>query len=1588
MGPTVGSSASSALTADDERQMAALLSELDRQPLPTRQARATDGYDDDDDDDDDDGEPQQPRDRLGDIALFAQPDAFTDTLQRVYESDERLMAERQRINRRTQRLAGRVASAAATAGGSDGASYSVLPPRPVDLCMDDADDGARMSAEGDMDATSCSTGTAVASSVSPQQLSLLSDEMELDSQHAANIATLSQQSASLPPNKKKRQSAAFAFSSLSTVDASRRSSAALASSAALVASSSSAPSLPSSSVTAPSPAGGPLTATDGFGSVPPSIVHKPLSVLASSAAKSLTASPVASDSSLLFYYYDAYEEPVHAAGTVYLFGKALLAAHSATASCCIHVSGVQRNLFILPRQFALADATDETSVTDAPISFNDVYNEVRSLMAEYRVKAYKVKRVQRQYCFDRDLPASKEAAASLLSPTDGVPESAHYLKLVYPFSDRALPRDIKGRTFSRVFGSRTSALELVLLKRQLMGPAWLRIDNIQPVQSALSWCRFEYRVESAKQLQHLTEPPDAPLFSLIALSLQSVRSDKTGRDELVAVSLLHHQSVSVEANSADHAVIVETAVCGMAGQPLPSDWPLAVKAHNKQHSNRQLLHCANERAMLAWLISRIGNIDPDALLAHDLHGFVMDLLLSRLAALKVPHWSKLGRLKRLQIPSIDRSGAYNVSVLDRGVGSGRLMVDTQLLAKEFLPGQRMYTLQHIVDSQLGPDRRKDDIEQSALPSLLSRSMDALRMVDHNELDCALLLSLMARMQLLPLTKQLTNLAGNTWSRTLRSVRSERVEWLLLHEFHQLKFVIPEKLTQTEKRDKERDSSASNNRTGEDGHTADEEADRPQQHSSRSSKAGKGKPAAASAAGSGGGADTGNKSASRRRGKPLYSGGLVLEPKRGFYDRFILLLDFNSLYPSIIQEYNLCFTTLKPWTAQAQQQQQLTSSTTTQPPHDNTRVEEAEDAETGGVASHDSLAHIVALPDPSLPQGQLPRVLQLLVARRREVKRLLATASEPSRRAQLDIRQKALKLVANSMYGCLGFVNSRFYSPHIAALITSQGRDILSSSVELCAGIGANVIYGDTDSIMIDTGSASIEQALQLGQAIKKEINKRHRVLEIDIDGIYRNMLLLRKKKYAALKVVDGGKAGRQYVREVKGLDMVRRDWCGLSKEVSSKVLNFLLSDKQRDDVVESVLLQLDATGKAVRALEVPLEQFVITKQLTKPPTDYSDAHSQPHVQVALAMLQNGDKVRSGDIVPYVVCKGDGPLPKRSYHPSTVLAASGGLAVDVEYYLEYQLLPPVARLCAVMEELDQARLAACLGLEHSRFRHTGDERTGSGSGGGQHWGGRGGGDEDDEELMSLSAIHGEPEQRFSECERLTLTCTHCQQRLSFEGGVRILDSPSNNEAAGDQAAPLARSGLQCPTAGCGGLLADGGDEAMARTLHCLQAAVLTAHRRAVLASYCSGTQCSDSACRLRTRDQSLRASGVCLRDKCQGHAVPLQPANRLYLQLLSMQYELDAQRQLDKVEREERRRQAEKEAARAASASSSASSSSSQAAASILSSTWTRPTDSELLPLKHRQLLADAQSLVGALLQQSAYHFIQPPVFQVYVGRKT
>ncbi|OIR57012.1 MAG: DNA polymerase alpha catalytic subunit [Amphiamblys sp. WSBS2006] len=385
----------------------------------------------------------------------------------------------------------------------------------------------------------------------------------------------------------------------------------------------------------------------------------------------------------------------------------------------------------------------------------------------------------------------------------------------------------------------------------------------------------------------------------------------------------------------------------------------------------------------------------------------------------------------------------------------------------------------------------------------------------------------------------------------------------------------------------------------------------------------------------------------------YLGGLVLEPKKALYTTITLLLDFNSLYPSIIQEYDICFTTFTP--------------------------EEAEAVET--------------IAPPETPHGFLPGVLRRLVGRRKEVKKLLASPllSEKEKKTA-DIRQKALKLTANSVYGCLGFPGSRFYGKHLASLITGLGRRILRDSVTTVEKLRYSVIYGDTDSVMVDTQTTDMQKAVSIAQNIKREINKKHSVLEIDLENCFKRLLLLQKKKYCALVV-----KGDETTLETKGIELVRQDWCGLAKDASEYAVGLAMHEETPGAVKQKMKLFLETLGSDALQKKIPFSQFLLTKALSKNPEEYVEGNRLPHVVVALRMKERGLAVFPGQMIPFVVCSAGGRqkgVAQRCYHVDEVTDTA---AVDTEWYLANQVLPCVARLSAWVEGLDRKTLAAYLGL---------------------------------------------------------------------------------------------------------------------------------------------------------------------------------------------------------------------------------------------------------------------------------------------------
>ena len=335
-------------------------------------------------------------------------------------------------------------------------------------------------------------------------------------------------------------------------------------------------------------------------------------------------------------------------------------------------------------------------------------------------------------------------------------------------------------------------------------------------------------------------------------------------------------------------------------------------------------------------------------------------------------------------------------------------------------------------------------------------------------------------------------------------------------------------------------------------------------------------------------------------------------------------------------------------------------------------------------------------------------------------------------------------------------------------------------------LGRNVIYGDTDSIMINTESTNIAEVVDMAKQFKKLSDKRFKVLEIEMDGLYKSMLLLKKKKYAALMVKQLPDGSYTTVIEQKGLDIVRRDWSPLAKEQGNLALKEILSGNPTEDVVEGIHETLRKCREDLVAGAVTMDKFIITKQLTKRPEDYPDASNQAHVQVALRLRAAGKRegVNQGETVPYVIAlktdasaeeiasgravnqsSGGKGLADRAYHPDEVAAENSGLKLDLHYYLTQQVHPVVSRLCQPIEGTDASHIANCLGLDPSKFHHQVVTATGAG-------------EYDDDLLAPATAL--DDEERFKRCAPLVLRTAGGE--FEFAGVEKILKGEVDADAA--------------------------------------------------------------------------------------------------------------------------------------------------------------------------------------------------------------
>jgi len=343
-----------------------------------------------------------------------------------------------------------------------------------------------------------------------------------------------------------------------------------------------------------------------------------------------------------------------------------------------------------------------------------------------------------------------------------------------------------------------------------------------------------------------------------------------------------------------------------------------------------------------------------------------------------------------------------------------------------------------------------------------------------------------------------------------------------------------------------------------------------------------------------------------------AGGYVIDPNPGIYEN-VIVLDFKSLYPSIIQSFKI-----DPYSL---------------------LMKETDTIETLNGYKFSSSLHI--LPD------FIDELMKLRdIAKKKKDKQL----------------SQAIKILMNSFYGVMGSYGCRFYHPDLPRAITGSGHKLLLGSKDYLEKKNLKVIYGDTDSLFVMLNDISVDDGETQGKKVVKELNtywknklkkefKVESYLELEYEKYYKKFIITpargaeigAKKRYAGLVEKDG----KQNI-EFVGMEFVRSDWTKLAKEFQIELYEKVFKGDDVEDWIREVIQKLKS-GKLD-------DKLIYRKRLRKEVEDYTK-NVPPHARAA--KLLNEPR----DIIYYAITQ-RGPIPIELKHND----------FDYDHYIEKQLKP--------------------------------------------------------------------------------------------------------------------------------------------------------------------------------------------------------------------------------------------------------------------------------------------------------------------------
>ncbi|MEM1708754.1 MAG: DNA-directed DNA polymerase I [Nitrososphaerota archaeon] len=349
----------------------------------------------------------------------------------------------------------------------------------------------------------------------------------------------------------------------------------------------------------------------------------------------------------------------------------------------------------------------------------------------------------------------------------------------------------------------------------------------------------------------------------------------------------------------------------------------------------------------------------------------------------------------------------------------------------------------------------------------------------------------------------------------------------------------------------------------------------------------------------------------------YRGALVAEPMAGVHFG-VTVLDFASLYPSALKEWNLSYETVR--------------------------------------CVHEECKDNI-IPETGHWVCKKRRGLQsLVIGALRDIRigwykpKSGDKTLQPEVRSWYEVVQRALKVLLNASYGVFGFSNFQLYCPPVAESTAAIGRYAFKMTLKKAKELGIQVVYGDTDSLFLKTNDPKlIDELISWAKSTLR--------LDLEVDKVYRYVVFsTRKKNYLGVTTKD--------VVDVKGLTGKKRHIPTFIKEAFDNMLEEfkkVQSEEDFEQAKQNLQNLLRTWYYRLKNGQFELEDLAFRVMLSKMPERYTKTTPQ-HVKAAKKLEAVGIQLSAGDIISFVKTKDkDGVRPLQLAKPEHI---------DVDKYIDY------------------------------------------------------------------------------------------------------------------------------------------------------------------------------------------------------------------------------------------------------------------------------------------------------------------------------